>query len=79
MHKLITGLAAATALALSASAAYADCSGHNVTASSEPTETVTMSTYDGSAVPPTVETEKTAEATTSVCAEGDKDCAAATK
>ena len=79
MQKLLTGIAAAAALAFFASAAQADCSGHNVTASSERQEGVAMSTYDGATVPPVAKVEKTAEATVPVCAEGDKDCAAATE
>ena len=82
MQKLLTTFAAASALALLASAAQADCVGnHNVMATKAPAEqTVTMSTYDGALTPPTAEEQaKSAEATAPVCAEGDKDCAAGTK
>ncbi len=82
MRKLFTSLAAASALAVLASAAQAECFGsHNVTASTAPTGSdVTMSTYDGSLTQPAAEEEKTADAAAApVCAEGDKDCAPATK
>ncbi len=82
MRKLFTSIAATSALALFASAAQAECfGGHNVTASTAPTEeTVAMSTYDGSLTPPAAEEEKTAVAVASpACEEGDKDCAPATK
>ena len=83
MQKLLTTLAAASALVLVASAAQADCYGnHNVTASKAPAdEAVSMSTYDGAVAPPVAEEAKdTAEAaTTPVCAEGDKDCATGTE
>lgn len=82
MHKLLTALAAASALALYATAAQAECPGnHNVTASTAPSqEAVSMSTYDGAPPQPVVQDEAaSAEAATPVCAEGDKDCAAGTK
>ncbi len=80
MKKLLTGFTAAAAVALFASAAQADCSGHDVTASSERPESVAMSTYDGPALPPAAEeSEKSAQAAVPVCAEGDKDCSPATE
>ena len=80
MHKLLTGFTVATALALFASAAQAECAGHNVTASKAPKDNVAMGTYDGVTTPPVAaETEKQAEAAPPVCAEGDKDCAPATE
>jgi hypothetical protein len=82
MHKLLTSLAAASAVALLASSAQAACSGHSVTASSQQVEEgVAMSTYDGAATPASTEVEeKAAEASAEpVCAEGDKNCADATK
>ena len=80
MHKLLTGFAVAAGLALSASAAKADCSGHNSVASTERQESIAMSTYDGAATPPVVEgADERADAAVQVCAEGDKECAAATE
>lgn len=78
MHKLLSAFATAGALALFASSAYADCSGHhNVTASAEPAkQTVAMSTYDGPIVQPAADEDKAAA---TACAEGDKDCTPATK
>ena len=74
MTKLLSGVAAAGALALFSSAAFADCSGHNVTADAQSTkQTVAMSTFDGPVVQPASEEGKAA------CAEGDKDCAPASK
>lgn len=80
VQKLLTGFAAASALVLFASAAQAQCSGnHNVTASTETEQIVTMSTYDGPLVPPSIpEVQELAKAA-AVCAEGEKDCAAGTK
>ena len=82
MHKLLTAFAAASALALYATAAQAECPGnHTVTASTAPSqETVSMSTHDGTLVPPVVQDDaRTAEAAAPACAEGDKDCAAGTE
>jgi hypothetical protein len=80
MTRLLTGLATAAALALSAASAQAACDGHNVTASSEkPQESVAISTYDGAAAPVTTEETKDAVVAETVCAEGDVDCDAATK
>lgn len=82
MQKLLTGLAAVSALAMLATSAQAACSGHDVTASSQQVEkVVAMSTYDGATTPVSGELEgKAADATAQpVCAEGDKDCDAATK
>ncbi len=81
MHKLLTGLAAAAALALMSSAGFA-CDYHksHVTAEAPQTqEGVAMSTYDGDAAPPVAtEEEKTAKVSVgiSVCSDGDTDCAA---
>ena len=76
MTKLLSGVAAAGALALFSSAAFADCSGHNVTADAQSTkQTVAMSTFDGPVVQPASEEGKAA----ATCAEGDKDCAPASK
>lgn len=83
MHKLLTAFAAASALALSATAAQAECPGsHNVTASMAPSqEAVSMSTYDGALAPPAVEEEaKVADAAAAqACADGEKECAAGTE
>lgn len=82
MHKLLTSLTAATALAFLVSSAQAECSGHDVTASSQQTqEDVAMSTYDGAvASVSTEEEDKRAEASAEpVCAEGDKSCGDATE
>lgn len=82
MHKLLTSLAAASALALLASSAQAACNGHSVTASSQQVEEgVAMSTYDGANAPTSAEVEeKAAEAKAEpVCADGDKTCDPATK
>lgn len=82
MHKLLTVTAAIAALVISASAAQADCVGnHNVTASKAPAkEVVAISTYDGALNPPAIQDEaRKAEATTPVCAEGEKDCAPGTE
>jgi hypothetical protein len=72
MQKLITGLAAAAALALLVSAGYADCGFHNtkqVTASTQKAEEgVAMSTYDGKAAP------TIAKKTAAECPEGATDC-----
>ena len=77
MTKLLSGVAAAGALALFSSAAFADCAGHNVTADAQSTkQTVAMSTFDGPVVQPASEEGDKAAA---VCAEGDKDCAPASK
>ena len=76
MTKLLSGVAAAGALVLFSSAAFADCSGHNVTADAQSTkQTVAMSTFDGPVVQPASEGDKAAV----TCAEGDKDCAPASK
>lgn len=83
MPKLLTGLAAAAALALMSSAGFA-CDYHksHVTAAAPQTqEGVAMSTYDGAtALPVTADEDRiaktaTAPVTNSVCAEGDEDCA----
>ena len=82
MQKLLTSLAAASALALLASSAQAACSGHDVTATSQKAEeSVAMSTYDGAAKSTqSEEVEKSAEANAEpACAEGDKSCEAGTK
>ena len=77
MTKLLSGVAAAGALALFSSAAFADCAGHNVTADAQSTkQTIAMSTFDGPVVQPTSQDGDQAAAT---CAEGDKDCVPATK
>ena len=83
MPKLLTGLAAAAAVALMSSAGLA-CDYHksHVTAEAPQTqEGVAMSTYDGATSPlATADEERTAKTATaavtnSVCAEGDEDCA----
>ena len=81
MHKLLTAVAA-SALALFATAAQADCPGHdNVTASIAPSQdAVSMSTHDGAPPQPVVQDgTASAEAAKPACADGDKDCAAGTK
>ena len=79
MQKLITGIAAAAALALMASAGQA-CDFHatqHVTASIDKVEEgVAMSTYDGAGVPPIVE-ETVEPAAAPKCPEGVTDCAPA--
>ena len=78
MTKLLSGVAAAGALVLFSSAAFADCSGHNVTADAQSTkQTVAISTYDGPVMAPVAEEQDKTAAVT--CAEGDKDCAPATE
>jgi hypothetical protein len=76
MQKLITGFAAAAALALLASAGQA-CDFHatqHVTASIDKVEEgVAMSTYDGAGVPPIVE-ETVEHAAAAECPEDAKDC-----
>ena len=84
MKKLVIALLAASALSLAASAASAECFGHNdVTAGNEETrESVAMSTYDGDVTVPTSEQAREkaeAQATTSPCKEGEKDCTPATE
>jgi hypothetical protein len=81
MRTILTSLAATSLLALSATAASAECySGHKaVTASADQAQvSVAMSTYDG--IPPAIETEAKAEATSvsAPCAEGEV-CGDATK
>jgi ABC-type sugar transport system substrate-binding protein len=82
MRKAVTTITAAAALALFASGAFADCSSnHNVTASKDSQQTIAMSTYDGPVLQPTVKAPKdeAKAAVPKVCAEGEKDCQAATK
>lgn len=87
MHKLLTGVAAAAALALMSSAGLAcDYHKNHVTAEApQAQQGVAMSTYDGATAPPvTAEADGTAKAATasvtiSVCAAGDEDCAAASE
>lgn len=80
MTKLLTALAAASVVALAASAAQADCyRGHDVTASVEkPRQDVAMSTYDGPATPPAVDVSEAPQPVATPCT-GDADCALATK
>jgi hypothetical protein len=76
MQKLITGFAAAAALALLVSTGQAACELHSaqVTASvSTPAEGVAMSTYDG-ATPPTIVDEATETAAATECPENATDC-----
>lgn len=82
MTKLFTATLAASAFALSAGAASADCFGHrDVTASSEtPREdVVAMSTYDGTVALPASEEAREPAVSAVSCAEGQKDCSPATK
>ena len=82
MQKTFVSLAALAAFGLAASAARADCSGHNVTASSKPAqETVAMSTYDGAISPVIVEDSKTATEASAekACAEGETICESGTE
>ena len=81
MRIILTTFAAASAVALAASSAYAGggfgglggCSDgyQKVVESTAPDETVAMSTFEG-AVPVVVEDE--AAVTETVCADGDVDC-----
>lgn len=73
MRKLLTGLSVVASMALLASAAQAECFGHNVTADvqSEP-EVVAMSTAEST--PPIVEEPATDAALTAECPEGATDC-----
>ncbi len=81
MRTILTTFAAASALALAVSSAYAGggfggiggCSYdyQQVVESTAPEETIAMSTFDGS-VPVVVEDE--AAVTETVCADGDADC-----
>ncbi len=75
MHKVLTGLAAASALFAFVSAAQAECVGnHNVTASAaKKQETLAMSTSNGPLAPP-VATEESKVAQVTLCADGEKDC-----
>lgn len=74
MRKLLTGFAAASALALLATAAQAECYHGHVTAKAPSEETVAMNTTV--ATPATaVEVAKAAEAATiPACPEGVADC-----
>ena len=80
MHRVLTGLAAASALILAASAAQAECyGGHDVTAKvAAGEEGVAMSTYDGTLVPPAADEAKPVQAAAD-CPEGVADCAPAEK
>lgn len=78
MRTILTTFAAASALALAASSAYAGgglgfggCSSNHeqVVESTVPDETVAMSTFEG-----TVAVEDEAAVTATVCADGDADC-----
>ena len=78
MRTILTTFAAASALALTASSAYAGggfggCSANHeqVVESTMPEETVAMSTFDGTS-PVVVEDE--AAVTETVCADGDASC-----
>jgi len=76
MRTILTTFAAASALALVASSAYAGgggCSfGHQqVVQSTTPDETVAMSTFEGASP---VVSEEAMAATETVCAGGDADC-----
>jgi hypothetical protein len=80
MQKLITGLAAAAALALMASAGQA-CSFHemHVMASVDKVdEGVSMSTHDGATLP-TIVDEAAETAATAECPDGAVDCVPADK
>ena len=81
MQRILTSLAAASALALCASVAQADCyGGHAVTASAAPAgEAVTIATHDEPAPPLSVETIRvSAPGGATECAAGEKDCAEGT-
>jgi len=73
MHKLLTGIAAAASIALFASAAQADCTGHVTAEKAQSKQSVAMSTYDGKVA------QEVAKPAATACAEGQKDCAPATK
>ena len=84
MQKAVTTIATAAALALFASAANAECFGHNdVTASAgeETKQTVAISTYDGPVLQPTAEDAAAADTTVvdTTCSAEEKDCTPATK
>ena len=84
MLKVVTTFAAAAALALVASGASAECfGGHsNVTASNDAQskQTITMSTFDGTVLQPTLEQPRDrAEAVGAECPEGEKDCTPGTE
>jgi hypothetical protein len=83
MQKLLTGLAAASVLALLASAAQA-CDWHqsDVSASADQSQqAVAMSTHDGASVPPPVVEDQAATeaAVTPVCSEDEEDCVPASE
>jgi len=82
MTKTVTALASAAALALFASAAYADCSGaHNVTASAEKEkQVVAMTTVQEPVRQPAIEqsADKPLNAAP-VCAAGKNDCPTGTE
>ena len=82
MQKLLTSLAAASALALLASAAQA-CDWHNnVNASAEQSQqSVAMSTHDGMTVTPPVadDAAPTEVVATPTCPADDEDCAKASE
>jgi hypothetical protein len=80
MQKLLTGIAAASALVLFASAGQAcDFHAQHVTASVPAEDVVAMSTVDETAAPVVIATETVkAEANTS-CPAGGADCAPAQK
>ena len=80
MRTIISTLATASAFALVASVASADCGGHSqVTASKASKQAVAMSTYSGPA--PTTQTEapKPTQVAAAECPEGAADCTPATK
>jgi hypothetical protein len=83
MQKLLTGLAAASVLALLASAAQAACDWHqSVTASADQSQqAVAMSTHDGAPVPPPVVEDQgaTEAAATPVCSEDEEECVPASE
>jgi len=77
MHKLLTGFAAASSLALFASAALA-CDYHDMlTSNGHNQQVVAMSSSSDGQRPPVTDTSVATmqSTTTPVCAAGDKDCA----
>ena len=79
MHRLLTGLLAASALCAFTATAQAECYGnHNVIASAEKKPvTVAMSTEEDG-LDQSVATDESGAAGVEVCADGEKDCTDAT-
>ncbi len=80
MHKLLTGLAAASALFAFATAAQAECYGsHNVTASADTKQEAVASTaVEAAPLSAPAAAEESSVAQLTLCAEGEKDCSTET-